>query len=226
MVCISPGQVLGAEATEEVFKPQGRGLLFHPDFIAGTPLAAKMKKYTFFAYDINEALHLSEKERHIITDCLNKMSDELAHPIDTHSQTLLCVYIELLLDYCTRFYERQFITRKKANSDLLTRFEQLLKGYFASDLPSQKGLPTVRYFASKLCLSPNYFGDLIKKECGKSAQEYINDTVITIAKERLLDTSKSIGQVADELGFKYLPYFTRMFKKHVGKTPGAYRTQG
>ena len=139
---------------------------------------------------------------------------------------MVCVYIELLLDYCTRFYERQFITRKKVNTDLLTRFEKLLHDYFNSRQPMQSGLPTVKYFASELCLSPNYFGDLIKKECGKSAQEYIQDTVISIAKDRLLDTSKSIGQVAEELGFQYLPYFSRLFKKKVRKTPGEYRLQG
>lgn len=115
---------------------------------------------------------------------------------------------------------------KKVNTDLLTRFEKLLFGYFNSGQLRLSGLPTVKYFASELCLSPNYFGDLIKKECGKSAQEYIQDTVISIAKDRLLDTSKSIGQVAEELGFQYLPYFSRLFKKKVGKTPGEYRLQG
>lgn len=226
IVCISPGQVVGAEATDEIFQPQGWGLLFHPDLIVGTPLAAKMKKYTFFTYDVNEALHLSERERHIVLDCFDKIAEELERPIDNHSQTLISVYIELLLDYCTRFYERQFITRKKVNTDLLTRFEKLLFGYFNSGQLRLSGLPTVKYFASELCLSPNYFGDLIKKECGKSAQEYIQDTVISIAKDRLLDTSKSIGQVAEELGFQYLPYFSRLFKKKVGKTPGEYRLQG
>ena len=226
IVCISPGQVVGAEATDEIFQPQGWGLLFHPDLIVGTPLAAKMKKYTFFAYDVNEALHLSERERHIVLDCFDKIAEELERPIDNHSQTLISVYIELLLDYCTRFYERQFITRKKVNTDLLTRFEKLLFGYFNSGQLRLSVLPTVKYFASELCLSPNYFGDLIKKECGKSAQEYIQDTVISIAKDRLLDTSKSIGQVAEELGFQYLPYFSRLFKKKVGKTPGEYRLQG
>ena len=226
IVCISSGQVVGAEATDEIFQPQGWGLLFHPDLIVGTPLAAKMKKYTFFAYDVNEALHLSERERHIVLDCFDKIAEELERPIDNHSQTLISVYIELLLDYCTRFYERQFITRKKVNTDLLTRFEKLLFGYFNSGQLRLYGLPTVKYFASELCLSPNYFGDLIKKECGKSAQEYIQDTVISIAKDRLLDTSKSIGQVAEELGFQYLPYFSRLFKKKVGKTPGEYRLQG
>lgn len=225
IVCVSPGQIIGAEAPSGVFQPQGWGLLFHPDLIVGTPLATKMKKYTFFAYDVNEALHLSERERHIILDCFDKITEELNHPIDNHSQTLISVYIELLLDYCTRFYERQFITREKVNTDLLTRFEKLLFDYFNSGQPRLSGLPTVKYFASELCLSPNYFGDLIKKECRKSAQEYIQDTVISIAKDRLLDTSKSIGQVAEELGFQYLPYFSRMFKKKVGKTPREYRLQ-
>lgn len=123
IVCISPGQVVGAEATDEIFQPQGWGLLFHPDLIVGTPLAEKMKKYTFFAYDVNEALHLSERERHIVLDCFDKIAEELERPIDNHSQTLISVYIELLLDYCTRFYERQFITRKKVNTDLLTASE-------------------------------------------------------------------------------------------------------
>lgn len=225
IVCISPGQVIGIKTPEEMFRPQGRGLLFHPDLIAGTPLAAKMKKYTFFAYDADEALHLSERERNVILDCFDKITEELNLPVDNHSQTLICVYIELLLEYCTRFYERQFITRRKTNTDLLARFERLLHDYFRSGRPMRDGLPTVRHFASELCLSPNYFGDLIRKECGKSAQEYIQDTIISIAKDRLSDPSKSIGQVAEELGFQYLPYFSRMFKKHAGKTPGAFRRE-
>lgn len=225
IVCAAPGQVLGTDAPEEVFQPKGWGLLFHPDLIYGTSLASKMKKYTFFSYESNEALHLSKKEQGIILDCFNRILEELNNNIDNHSQTLVSVYIELLLDYCVRFYERQFITRKTVNKDILTRFENLLEDYFETDSPQTIGLPTVKSCADQLFLSPNYFGDLIKKETGKTAQEYIQIKIIGIAKDRLQDSSKTISEIAYELGFQYVPHFNRSFKKIVGCTPNEYRTQ-
>lgn len=223
IVCAAPGQVIGGEETEEALQPKGWGLIFHPDLIYGTPLASKMKKYTYFSYESNEALHLSKKEQTIVLDCFNRILDELNNNIDSHSQTLVSVYIELLLDYFVRFYERQFITRKTVNKDILIRFENLLNDYFTSDKPQIIGLPTVKSCAEQLFLSPNYFGDLIKKETGKTPQEYIQIKIIGVAKDRLQDTSKTISEIAYELGFQYVPHFNRSFKKIVGCSPSEYR---
>ena len=175
------------------------GLLFHPDFIRGTSLGRKIRKYTFFSYEANEALHLSEEERTIVLDCLKKIEMELRHAIDKHSKGLIATNIELLLDYCMRFYERQFVTREDLNLDALARFERLLDDYLSEGVAAREGLPSVRYFADKICLSPNYFGDLVKKETGKSAQEYIQLKMIDAAKESLLDPDKTIGQNWDAI---------------------------
>ena len=158
-------------------------------------------------------------------DCLKIIRMELEHGVDKHSKTLLVNHIELLLNYCMRFYERQFITRGKTNRDVLTRFENLLDEYFESALAEQDGLPTVKYFADKLCLSSNYFGDMFKKETGKSPQEYIQEKVIELAKERISDTADTVSQIAYSLGFQYPQHFCRLFKKRVGNTPSEYRAQ-
>lgn len=223
IVCTAPGQVLGANAPQEIFQPKGTGIIFHPDLLHGTSLASNMKKYTFFSYESTEALHLSKKEQAIVLDCFNRIQEELSNNIDNHSQTLISVYIELLLDYCVRFYERQFITRKTVNKDILIRFENLLADYYTTDKPQTDGIPTVKSCAEQLFLSPNYFGDLIKKETGRTPQEYIQFAVIGIAKNRLLDTSKTISEIAYELGFQYVPHFNRSFKKIVGCSPSDYR---
>lgn len=224
VICLAPGQVIGIEDTGEVFQPKGWALCFHPDLIAGTSLARSMKEYTFFSYEVNEALHLSKRERELFVDCLSKIQHELEHAIDRHSKRLITIHIETLLDYCLRFYERQFITRTDANQDILTRFERLLDDYFTKGQAQQNGLPTVKYCATELCLSPNYFGDLIKKETGKSAQEYIQLKVTEIAKDLVLNPEKSISQIAYELGFQYPQHFTRLFKKLTGYTPNEYRS--
>lgn len=223
VVCLAPGQVIGIEDTGEIFQPQGYALCFHPDLIRGTNFGRAMSEYTFFSYEVNEALHLSEQERHTFIDCLIKIQEELQHSIDRMSKRLIANYIELLLNYCLRFYERQFITRQDAHRDILTRFEKLLDQYFAGDNAMQKGLPTVKYCASELCLSTNYFGDLIKKETGKTALEYIQDKIVGIAKVQLLIPAHSISQVAYQLGFQYPQHFTRVFKKATGMTPNEYR---
>ena len=158
-------------------------------------------------------------------DCLKIIRMELEHGVDKHSKTLLVNHIELLLNYCMRFYERQFITRGKTNRDVLTRFENLLDEYFESTLAEQDGLPTVKYFADKLCLSSNYFGDMFKKETGKSPQEYIQEKVIELAKERISGTADTVSQIAYSLGFQYPQHFCRLFKKRVGYTPCEYRAQ-
>lgn len=159
-------------------------------------------------------------------DCLKKIEMELRHAIDKHSKGLIATNIELLLDYCMRFYERQFVTREDLNLDALARFERLLDDYLSEGVAAREGLPSVRYFADKICLSPNYFGDLVKKETGKSAQEYIQLKMIDAAKESLLDPDKTIGQVAGELGFQYPQHFVRFFRRYAGCTPNQYRTRG
>ena len=224
IVCFAPGQITDLEMLPNL-QPNAHGILFHPDLLRGTSLGKSIKKYTFFSYEVNEALHLSEEERSIVMDCLKIIRMELEHGVDKHSKTLLVNHIELLLNYCMRFYERQFITRGKTNRDVLTRFENLLDEYFESALAEQDGLPTVKYFADKLCLSSNYFGDMFKKETGKSPQEYIQEKVIELAKERISDTADTVSQIAYSLGFQYPQHFCRLFKKRVGYTPSEYRAQ-
>lgn len=224
VVCFAPGQVAEMEVPEGV-RPVARGLLFHPDLIKGTSLGEEIKSYNFFSYKSNEALHLSEEEKGIFVDCLEKIKMELTHSIDRLSRRLIARNIQLLLDYCMRFYERQFATRATANRDVLSRFEALLDAYFQEGRPQSEGLPTVKYFADKVFLSPNYFGDLIKKETGKTPQEYIKDRLIDVAKDLIAGTDKTISEIAYELGFQYSQHFNRVFKKNVGYTPSEYRRQ-
>ncbi len=223
LVFISPGQVYGIDSKGQVIKPWGRALVFHPDLIAGTQLGKHIKDYSFFSYEINEALHLSKKERATINDCLQKIETEIDLNIDKHSKTLIVSNIELLLNYCMRFYDRQFITRSHVNKGILVRFENLLNDYFKSGLGQTLGLPTVAYCAGQLHISPNYFGDLIKKESGNTALDYIQSRVIDEAKGKIFDRDKSIHEIAAELGFKYQQHFTRLFKQKVGVTPKEYR---
>jgi AraC-like DNA-binding protein len=223
LIFIAPGQVYGVEDNSVKRKGAGVALIFHPDLIHGTSLGRNMKDYSFFSYEVKEALHLSTRERAIINDCIEKINYELEHAIDSHSKTLIVSYIELFLNYCKRFYERQFITRSNVNKDVLARFEKIMEDYFSSEKPLESGLPSVSYCAEKLFLSPNYLGDLLKKETGKSAQEHIQLKLIDVAKEKIYDSSKSISEIAYELGFKYPQHFTRMFKKNTGFSPNEYR---
>lgn len=225
IVSFAPGQIVEVEMKETEFQPKVYGLLFHPDLIFGTSLAKKIKQYTFFDYAQNEALHLSDKERDIIVDCMKKIEYELEYPIDRHSRNLLCVHIELILDYCMRFYDRQFCTRARINNDLLSRFELLLDNYFKEKINEAEGIPTVKYFADKVCLSPGYFGDLVKKETGKTAREYIQDKVIEVSKIRLADNNMNVNEVAYSIGFQYPQHFIRLFKKVEGCTPGEFRNR-
>jgi AraC-like DNA-binding protein len=224
LVFVGPGQVVGEDNNGEYYQPKGVALVFHPDLIRGTSLGRHIQDYTFFSYDVHEALHLSESERKIIIDCFEKIRYELEHAIDKHSKTLIVSNIELFLNYCQRFYDRQFITRDLVHKGVLERFESLLDGYWDSDKPLTIGLPSVGYCADQLNLSANYFGDLIKKETGKSAQEYIQSKVIDVAKEKIFDTSKSLSEIAYGLGFKYPQHFTRLFKQRVGYSPIEYRS--
>lgn len=223
LVFIAPGQVVGVQPSVETIEPKGWGLVFDPELIKGTALGKHIADYSFFSYDVNEALHLSEKERQLVMDCFGKIQYELQQSIDKHSKTLITSNIELFLNYCIRFYDRQFITRDNTHKGMLQRFEELLNNYYTSDKSKTLGLPSVAYCASELNLSANYFGDLIKKETGKSAQEYIQSKVIDVAKERIFDPEKSISEVAYELGFKYPQHFTRVFKQRTGLSPNDYR---
>ncbi len=223
LLFFAPGQVYGVESNEEEKEGKGHALIFHPDLLLGTSLGRKMADYSFFSYDVNEALHLSEREREVVFECFRNIRFELEHSIDKHSKTLLVSYIELLLNHSMRFYDRQFITRHHINTDILVRFEHVLNKYFQSDQPLESGLPSVAYCAEQLNISANYLGDLIKKETGKSAQEQIQNKVIDIAKGKIFDNSKNIAEVAYELGFKYPQHFTRMFKRITGQTPNEYK---
>lgn len=223
LVFIAPGQVAGKDDTGEVFQMKGWGLCFHPDLLRGTDLGQKMKDYSFFSYEANESLHMSERERHTIVNCFQEIREELMHSIDKHSKSIITANIEVFLNHCLRFYDRQFITREDVNKNVLSRFEQELDNYFESDKPQTIGLPSVQYFAEQLHLSANYFGDLIKKETGKSAQDYIQLKIIDKAKDKLYNPEKSVSEIAYELGFKYSHHFSRMFKKMVGSSPTDYR---
>ena len=222
LLFVAPGQLYGLDEVQPV-QPSGWGMAFHPDLILGTSLGKHIKNYNFFSYKVNEALHLSARERKLLIESFQKIQYELSQSIDKHSKNLIARNIELILDYCVRFYDRQFITRDNANKDILAKFESLINTYFASDKPKTIGLPSVTYCAGELNLSANYFGDLMKKETGKSAQEYIQAKIIEVAKEKVFDISKSISEVAYEMGFKYPAHFTRMFKQHIGHSPNEYR---
>lgn len=223
LVFIGPGQVVSVDSTGETYQPKGYAVVFHPDLIHGTALGRHIQDYSFFGYQSNEALHLSERERKMVLDCLSKIDYELDHAVDKHSKRLIVTNIELLLNYCVRFYDRQFITRDTAHQGILERFETLLHAYYQTDKPQTIGLPSVAYCAGELNLSANYFGDLVKKESGKTAQEFIQAKVMDVAKERIFDPSKSVSQVAYELGFKYPQHFIRLFKQRVGQSPNEYR---
>jgi len=223
LVFIAPGQVFGIKETMKMIQPKGWALAFHPDLIRGTSLGKHIKDYHFFSYEANEALHLSKRERQIVLSSFNKILFELKHAIDKHSKTLIVSNIELFLNYCTRFYDRQFITRENVLKDVLVRFERMLDEYFLSDKPQTIGFPSVAYCAGQLSLSSNYFGDLVKKETGRSAHEYIQEKIINIAKERVFDSGRSISEIAHGMGFKYPQHFTRLFKQHVGFSPNEYR---
>ncbi len=225
LMCIAPNQIITIEnnANSENADIVGWGLFFHPDLIRGTSLGNKIKEYTFFSYEVNEALHLSDKEKQTLWDCVDKLENELSENIDLHSQNLITSNIELLLNYCARYYDRQFITRKKVNTNLLTKFETILNSYFNSNDQQYKKLPSVKYFADLLFLSPNYLSDLLKKETGKTAQEYLHYYLIEEAKNNLLNTDDPINEIAFNLGFEYPQYFSKLFKSKTGMTPLAYR---
>ena len=223
LVFFAPGQVAEMKNPGIAFQPSGYGLFFHPDLIRGTILSTLIKKYEYFYYKSNEALHVSDDERALIKECFSKIQLELLRPVDKHSKNLIVSNLDLFLKYCHRFYDRQFVLRENQNIDLISKFEDLLDKYFDSRSPHSIGLPTVSYFAGQLNLSPNYFGDLIKKETGQSAKELLHKKTIAVAKNLIQDGDKSIKEVAFILGFRNPQHFTRLFKQRVGQTPKAYK---
>jgi AraC-like DNA-binding protein len=217
----SPGQVIGAGPDCEVHG--GWAMFIHPDFLHGTSLGMKMHQYSFFHYEVNEALHISDEEDKIIKDCVDNITREYLQTIDKHTQGLIANNVELLLNYCYRFYDRQFYTRAKVNSDVVQRFEALLKDYFGQKSLIEVGLPPVTWFASKLNLSPNYLSDLLQKSTGKSTVEHIHLELVEKAKSLLWGTEESISEIAYELGFEHPSHFTKIFKAKTGKSPSEFR---
>lgn len=221
VICVAPGQIGGKEDNGERVMLTGWALLFHPDLLHGTPLEKAIKNYSFFDYRVNEALHMTDEEHGILTSLMRQIRDELQKRHDELQDSIIVGYIELVLNFCQRFYNRQFITRKLDNSDMLMKFDSLLHDYFDGNMQLSHGLPTVQYCAEKLCMSSNYFGDMIKKTTGDTASNYIRQYIIQRAKNELA-TGESIARVAYGLGFEYPQHLSRMFKKQTGMTPSDY----
>lgn len=223
LIFTKPGQVLFSNSSNNTTKDKkGWSLYFHPDLIRKTELGKKMDEYTFFSYEVNEALHLSDKEKNFITNIIHTIKEEYSQNIDRHSHELITTNLKLLLDYSKRYYDRQFYTRTILNKDIVSRFEHFLKGYYNDNKQLEFGIPTVKYCGTELQMSPNYLSDLLKKETGRNAQDLIHFFVIERAKDQLLSSSKSISQIAYDLGFEYPPHFSRVFKSKTGMSPRTY----
>ena len=226
IVCTGPNQTITSRPVPGM-APSCVGLLFSPELIAGTQLEKQMSDFGFFSYSSNEALHPSPEEREAILCCMEMIKDELRRPMDKVSRRLIVSHVEVLLNYCLRFYERQFASRSELNRNAVSRFEDLLDEYFKDGKPEENGLPTVSYFADKICLTPNYFGDMVKRETGIGPKELINRKVLAIAKSRMLAPDATVKETALSLGFQYPQHFVRFFKKETGLTPSeVIRTTG
>lgn len=224
LLCIAPGQVIVMDEPSGLpEKGEGWGLFFHPDLLRGTRLADDMRRYTFFSYAVSEALHLSSREKAILSDCLRQLEAELSDNLDRHTQRVIVSVIDLLLNHCDRFHERQFITRKATNLVRMEQFEQALQECFAEDAVRRYGIPTVKRLAERMYLSPEYLSDLLKRETGITAQDHIHRYLIEEAKNRLIGSNASVSELAYALGFEYPQYFSRLFKSKTGMTPSAYR---
>ncbi|MGO4818521.1 helix-turn-helix domain-containing protein [Flavobacterium sp. W22_SRS_FP1] len=224
LICIAPNQTIEIDnEIEHKENIMGWGLFFHPDLIRATSLNDKLKSYGFFNYEVSEALHLSDKEKNILFECVQKIQTELQENIDVHSQYIIVSTIELLLNYCSRFYSRQMITRSQTNKSIIAQIETILNNYFAETNVKEQGLPSVKFLAEKVILSPSYLSDLLKKETGKNAQEHIHFYLIEQAKSYLINTEKNVNEIAYSLGFEYPQYFNKLFKQKTGKTPLEYR---
>jgi AraC-like DNA-binding protein len=223
LLCTAPEQLITFDRKKETGSTEGWGLYFHPELIRNTALSKKINEYSFFSYSENEALHLSEQEKQILLSILKQMENEYNTNIDHYSHDLIISNIELLLNYCRRFYGRQFITRTNQNKDVIVRFEEFIRDYFNSDKLKNEGIPTVKHCAEAMNLSPNYFSDMLKSETGKNTQEHIHYYLLEKAKTLLLGSGKTINEIAYELGFEYSQSFSKFFKKKVGVTPTEFR---
>lgn len=217
-----PGQMVTVEITHQSVRPRCVALLFHPDFLNRTQLGRNIQRYEFFSYSSTEALHLSDTEVDTFKQVLHMIEAELHHPIDNHTRELMVSNIELLLNYCLRFYDRQFVTREEINHSVVKQFDGLLKEYIRNKA-EKEGLPNVGYFADKCCLTAGYFGQLVKTETGRTAKDFINDRLLTTAKEFLNDDRLTVQQISSRLGFEYPQHFVRFFKHHTGMPPNEYR---
>lgn len=225
MIFSKPNQVLSIEEKTVAEDAKGWSIIFHPDLIRKSELGRNINAYSFFDYEVHEALHLSEDEKATLTDLVKKIELEINQNIDKHSQKLIISTLELILDYCNRYYDRQFYVRTNLHQDHVTEFETLLRTYFTSEKPSTLGLPSVKYCGEQLNMSPNYLSDLLKKETGKSAKDHIYAFVVNRAKNKLLGTTNSVSEIAYDLGFEYPQHFSKLFKKQTGVSPAKYRTQ-
>ncbi|MEM6348311.1 MAG: helix-turn-helix domain-containing protein [Bacteroidota bacterium] len=223
LIFSSPGQVFSSQGEDEYSENQGWTLLFHPDLLHKSELGKKMDSYSYFSYDVNEALHLSLKEERFISEVVAQIKEEYSQNLDRHSQKLILSNLELLLNYCDRFFDRQFYTRSNINKDFVSKFESVLKAYFNTEKVSDLGVPSASYFGEKLNMSTNYLSDLLKKETGKSIKEHIDGRIIDKAKTILLNSNQSIGEIAYGLGFEYPQSFSRLFKNKTGMSPLDYR---
>ena len=218
----APGQVVKVEPNPDVPFAKFTALVFHPDLLNRTALGRQISRYEFFGYSSTEALHLSAQEVEVFRGVLTMIEQELHHSIDKHTRELIVSNIELLLNYCLRFYDRQFITREEINHGVVIKFLTLLDEYM-NDKAKYEGLPTVAYFADKCCLSNGYFGTLVKTETGRTAKDLINDRVLAKAKELLQSETITITEVSQRIGFEYPQHFVRFFKSFTGKTPSQWR---
>lgn len=223
LIFLAPNQVLTVNKAQELDEVQGWMLYFHPDLIRNTPLGKIIDQYSFFDYEVHEALHLSDQEQAILTQCIDMIQTEINERIDDHSQKVLVSTIELLLNHCSRYYYRQFNTRSAQNSDVISKVESLLKDYFNSNQQLEAGQPSINYLAEKCHLSSGYLSDLLSKETGRSAKDHINDFIVEKAKTLLISSGESISEIAYSLGFNYPHYFGRLFKQKTGLTPQEYR---
>ncbi|WP_281614924.1 helix-turn-helix domain-containing protein [Flammeovirga sp. SubArs3] len=223
MIFTAPNQILEFKKNQTVKEDKGWTLCFHPDLIRKSELGKRIEDFSFFSYAINEALHLSDDERETVTDIIHKIENELRNNIDAHSQTLIISNIELLLNYCVRFYDRQFYTRSNLNQDTVADFQTFLKQYYKDEKQLELGIPSVQYCGEQMNLSPKYLSDLLKKETGQSTQDHIHHFIIEKAKNRLLNSKDSASEIAYSLGFEYPQYFSKIFKKKTSMSPNEYR---
>ncbi|PXX95699.1 AraC family transcriptional regulator [Marinifilum breve] len=222
LIFLKPGQMFYSDGSYKSYHNKGWSLSFHPDLIRKTDLGDKIDDYSFFSYDANEALYLSDKEKKFILNIVQTIEQEYCHIIDKHSNELIITNLKLLLDYSKRYYDRQLYTRTNLNKDIVSRFEKLLKDYYKQNKQLELGIPSVKYCGEELQMSPNYLSDLLRKETGRNALDHIHHYVIEKAKTNLLNTADGISQVAFDLGFEHAPYFSKLFKKKTGMSPKDY----